>query len=867
LHQWYWSYEYSDYETESGDPIEFDSYMIPDSDLEIGQSRLLEVDNPIILPSNTHVRFIVTSTDVLHDFAIPSAGIKIDATPGRLNQSSFFSEREGELFGQCSELCGTYHGFMPIQVEVGSVEDYLSWISSLGLLPLLNSKNRIKLNSKKYVLNPFLRLSYIPNMVISSALHSIWYLYTKVQEMMEKALVFTIGCVHGLSKFLSTIRKKIDFFVLLILPRFAQILSYPCGFISKNIYLTISILFSVVVAYLVRLSGLENIVNLFSNSSAFVYSFWTSIVFFLLIFNSIYLKFIIFTKFYFLVKYAKSNVFSNYSSKIAYLFVNCIFLLLISFIIYRNEEVLLYTDPNCYAHLFFCASIPCCASASIPMGEGEDIFIIPKVLILYGYICAITFASVWIEWHHQSDTEDLKPLPLSRYNIIYLIYNSFILCLFLLPFTWYFLFIFTSGDSIFKLVYCSSESNNLEEDIKLSDEETKLSDEEVLNTKKDLIKFKEEIKKIREEEVYQEVENVNDFLSKNNNNYSSFEEAFPNYLTKTGLIKEVVDENIKEDSVTILLKELDMILQKCKEAGIEKKCLEKIQISDITKKVLSNSNNTEDIKGKVESLFYEQLNKIGDMTLKELYEKTLIFKDKFEYNVKINVNYLEVGSYLVGYSLLLRSFNKFIYNQPISPIHSAEEIRTIRLTRSVGRVFFASVVAPLMLFSFNHLRKQSSFLDIKVNINNKENSTMFLIFLKNFLSRASRWVKMSIFLLLFAIFLIWYLSAFGEVNWILNFNLNASIIDPYLKILLIISIMIPIILNAIVLLLFVLIERKGTVSSYVLPLFEKNKYSKKFIGYLIHICSKKELLSYYRGRNTAEIKFYLVLLLFVLIFY
>jgi cytochrome c oxidase subunit 2 len=100
--------------------------MIPDSDLEIGQTRLLEVDNPIILPENTHVRFIVTSTDVLHDFAIPAAGIKIDATPGRLNQSSFFSEREGELFGQCSELCGTYHGFMPIQVEVGSVEDYLS---------------------------------------------------------------------------------------------------------------------------------------------------------------------------------------------------------------------------------------------------------------------------------------------------------------------------------------------------------------------------------------------------------------------------------------------------------------------------------------------------------------------------------------------------------------------------------------------------------------------------------------------------------------------------------------------------------------------------------------------------------------------
>ena len=145
-HQWYWSYEYSDYETESGDPIEFDSYMIPDSDLEIGQSRLLEVDNPIVLPSNTHVRFIVTSTDVIHAFALPAAGVKIDATPGRLNQSSFFSERESELYGQCSELCGTYHGFMPIKVEVVELSEYLTWISNLGLINFLTLKNNLSNN-------------------------------------------------------------------------------------------------------------------------------------------------------------------------------------------------------------------------------------------------------------------------------------------------------------------------------------------------------------------------------------------------------------------------------------------------------------------------------------------------------------------------------------------------------------------------------------------------------------------------------------------------------------------------------------------------------------------------------------------------
>jgi cytochrome c oxidase subunit 2 len=130
-HQWYWSYEYSDYETESGDPIEFDSYMVPESDLGLGEFRLLEVDNPIYLPVNTHVRFIVTSSDVLHDFALPGGGIKMDAAPGRLNQTSLISERFAMFNGQCSELCGPYHGFMPIQVFVTDVGTYINMINSL----------------------------------------------------------------------------------------------------------------------------------------------------------------------------------------------------------------------------------------------------------------------------------------------------------------------------------------------------------------------------------------------------------------------------------------------------------------------------------------------------------------------------------------------------------------------------------------------------------------------------------------------------------------------------------------------------------------------------------------------------------------
>ena len=130
-HQWYWSFEYSDYVTESGDPIEFDSYMIPDSDLELGQFRLLDVDNRVVIPVDTHIRLIVTGADVIHSYAVPSLGIKVDAVPGRLNQASLLAERTGVFYGQCSEICGVYHGFMPTAVEAVSVQDYLSFLNSL----------------------------------------------------------------------------------------------------------------------------------------------------------------------------------------------------------------------------------------------------------------------------------------------------------------------------------------------------------------------------------------------------------------------------------------------------------------------------------------------------------------------------------------------------------------------------------------------------------------------------------------------------------------------------------------------------------------------------------------------------------------
>jgi len=124
--QWYWNYEYSDYNKE----INFDSYKINEEDLELGELRKLTVDNYLILPINTSIRFIVTANDVLHSFAIPSFGVKVDAIPGRLNSKSVLINRPGFFFGQCSELCGALHSAMPIGIQAVSLSSYLSFINS-----------------------------------------------------------------------------------------------------------------------------------------------------------------------------------------------------------------------------------------------------------------------------------------------------------------------------------------------------------------------------------------------------------------------------------------------------------------------------------------------------------------------------------------------------------------------------------------------------------------------------------------------------------------------------------------------------------------------------------------------------------------
>ena len=125
-HQWYWRYEYQEYNKS----LSYDSYIIPSSDLEAGSLRLLEVDNRLVLPIHQESRVLVTAADVIHSWAVPSLGVKVDAIPGRLNQVRIRYPRSGIYVGQCSELCGSNHRFIPIGVEVVRVSSYVNWLCS-----------------------------------------------------------------------------------------------------------------------------------------------------------------------------------------------------------------------------------------------------------------------------------------------------------------------------------------------------------------------------------------------------------------------------------------------------------------------------------------------------------------------------------------------------------------------------------------------------------------------------------------------------------------------------------------------------------------------------------------------------------------
>nr|YP_011021621.1 cytochrome c oxidase subunit II [Paraschizogynium plumachela]WQM21752.1 cytochrome c oxidase subunit II [Paraschizogynium plumachela] len=124
-HQWYWSYEYPDFNTS------FDSFMIPSTEMSLNNFRLLDVDNRLIIPFNMNTRFLITAADVIHSWTIPTLGMKVDAVPGRINQLSSLAKRPGLFFGQCSEICGANHSFMPISMEITSPMNFMNWIINM----------------------------------------------------------------------------------------------------------------------------------------------------------------------------------------------------------------------------------------------------------------------------------------------------------------------------------------------------------------------------------------------------------------------------------------------------------------------------------------------------------------------------------------------------------------------------------------------------------------------------------------------------------------------------------------------------------------------------------------------------------------
>lgn len=126
-HQWYWRYEYTDFSS-----IDIDSYITQPQDLQIGEYRLLEVDNRIALPINLETRVLVSAADVIHAWSVPSLGVKVDAVPGRLNQLGFTINIPGIYYGQCSEICGANHSFIPISIEAINLPSFINWIKTIN---------------------------------------------------------------------------------------------------------------------------------------------------------------------------------------------------------------------------------------------------------------------------------------------------------------------------------------------------------------------------------------------------------------------------------------------------------------------------------------------------------------------------------------------------------------------------------------------------------------------------------------------------------------------------------------------------------------------------------------------------------------
>lgn len=288
-------------------------------------------------------------------------------------------------------------------------------------------------------------------------------------------------------------------------------------------------------------------------------------------------------------------------------------------------------------------------------------------------------------------------------------------------------------------------------------EKVNMSEKEILEMKQSLLEFKEKLSK--SQEVSQEVENVKNYLS-NNDSISSFEEAFPNYIKKTDLNKEIGEVDKVEEKFSMILEEFNKVLKKCKEENIKEHedCLKQIKMSDIIKKAYSKENPEEVIiEGLVKRNVNQIIEKIGNTTVKEVYDTIL---DKFINNqiaLNVKVEYLEIAANLVSYGILLRSYNRFIHNRPFPSSYNADDLKLARQVRGAARIYFAGMIAPFMLFFFHQIRVKNPIISVNVELNKNENNSIFLLLFRTALNSSStlnQRVIMFILIIYILIFLI-----------------------------------------------------------------------------------------------------------------
>lgn len=245
----------------------------------------------------------------------------------------------------------------------------------------------------------------------------------------------------------------------------------------------------------------------------------------------------------------------------------------------------------------------------------------------------------------------------------------------------------------------------------VDEKDISLSKEEYDEMKRGLLDFKNEVSNVCEKDVNDEFNSVKDYLNITHNNISSFEEAFPNYM------KKIEGEDMKNDEISVfkIVKELKEVIEKCKSSGNAEECLNQLKLSKVVGNVLTN-NSSEDINSKVKGAYFEEiLNTVGNMTLLELYEKVKQIDSKLE--LKIALNYKEVGLSLVSYGLLMKGFNKYVYNRPIPKQFQGEDLKTILRAKHAGRIFFGTIMAPFMIFSFHQLRSRYPLFNVNVTKN------------------------------------------------------------------------------------------------------------------------------------------------------